>query len=662
MAAPITAMGRAAATTLAFRVGGELRLAVVVKATFVLAPDGPMVRVDPEPIARADQHRDRSPASSLVASGDLVPYRPRADVLLSGHARAPRDAPTPAMGVRLMVARGQDVVLDKRLAVRGTPDPSGRTREPSPFAAMSLAWELAAGGPENPVGIVEGPGAWPHIVDPRHRDRPAGFGPLSPQWPARRRLLTLDERAFAAPVPELPRDFAWAFFNAAPEDQRIDFFRGDEWIGFEGMNSQLPRVQSCLPGVRGSARVYGPTPELHAGQPLALSADTLTLDTDRLRCSVVWRGSFALAAERDLGALQIFAGVASAAEPLSFPAEYTRPASPPARPSAPGAAPPRPAAAHAASAPSVDDEAATREIAPAAPPSHTRSEPQTATVAFDLAGFAAAPVTPFGPSTSAPRAVPSNLPAATPFDRAPPSKRPVSSPFEGGATMDVSALLAGPPLPFGSVPAAPPAPRSAPLAEPAAGAFDGSATMDVGALLSGQALPFGSAPAAPPAPTAQPAAPGFDGFATTDLGAMFGGPALPFHAGPAAAVFATTPPGEARLPVPSPSAGATMDVSALLAGAALPFHGSAAPGPTEIGVAPPAPMPVAPIPVAPSGPLFPEVPRASASALASPVPVEPPGLLSDAPEGETPKTLGAFFLAAMARAGATAAPPAARAP
>jgi len=44
----------------------------------------------------------------------------------------------------------------------------------------------------------------------------------------------VDESAFAAAIPELPGDFGWAYFNAAPEDQRIDFLHGDEWVGFEG--------------------------------------------------------------------------------------------------------------------------------------------------------------------------------------------------------------------------------------------------------------------------------------------------------------------------------------------------------------------------------------------------------------------------------------------
>src|SRR5262249_43938742 len=108
-------------------------------------------------------------------------------------------------------------------------------------------------------------------------------------------------------------------------DQRIDFLRGDEWIGFEGMHSQIAWVQSCLPGVRGAARLYGPAPGLRAGRAIALEGDTLTIDTDRLRCSVVFRGSFAISSEGELARHHIFAGVETPGAPLRFPASYSEP-------------------------------------------------------------------------------------------------------------------------------------------------------------------------------------------------------------------------------------------------------------------------------------------------------------------------------------------------
>jgi hypothetical protein len=87
-----------------------------------------------------------------------------------------------------------------------------------------------------------------------------------------------------------------------------------------------------------------------------------------------------------------------------------------------------------------------------------------------------------------------------------------------------------------------------------------------------------------------------------------------------------------------------MDVSALLPGGALPF-GPAAPHAPAI-------VPE-PSPRTPAGPLFPEIPRPRPSGAAPPeaVKLDAPLAVLLTPEGEAPSTLGAFFLAAMARAG-----------
>jgi Uncharacterized protein conserved in bacteria (DUF2169) len=267
----ITPLGRASAATLAFRVSGQLHVAAIVKATFVCAPEQAMLLVEPAPIAEADPVCDGAPGKGVLVAGDLVPYRPRADVLLSGHARAPAGRRAQSMGVRLMVARGQALLLDKHRAV---PGPHG-----APIDGGS----------------------------PAHR------APLG------------DPRVLEAPIPELPADFPWTYFQAAPEDQRIDFLQGDEWVGFEGMNVQLARVQSYLPRVRGAARVYRPGPEGAAGKAIALVADTLRIDADRLLISVVWRGSFAVSSEVDLGGLHVVAGVEMAGVPLEFPSSVSRP-------------------------------------------------------------------------------------------------------------------------------------------------------------------------------------------------------------------------------------------------------------------------------------------------------------------------------------------------
>jgi hypothetical protein len=483
----ISALGQAKAKTLVFRVGGQLRVAAVVKAGFVLAPDGPMLLTAPEPLVDRDRHHDRDPGRSLLAASDLVPYRPRADVLLTGHARAPVGWPTARLGLRVMVARGPELLLDKRLAAQGPPDEHGA---PTPFTSIPLEYERAAhGADDNPAGVAAESGAWPGIVDRWHRAEPVGFGPIAARWPTRRRLLR-DPEALRAPIPALPADFAWEYFNAAPPDQQIAFLHGDEWVGFEGMNSQLPRVQSYLPGARGVAKLYGPEPGLQAGRAIALVADTLTIDADRLRVSLVWRGSFAVSSEAALASLRVFAGVETATEPLVFPASYD------------DALVPALARARA------DDPFTTLEMSPCS-----------------IEEARDAPSLPFAPHAPLPpREPPAHpLPPATPFDHLAlwgslPSRTPIPPPpgvGEAAATStielsgELARMLRAAALPF--APPAPPPLREVPeqplrTATPFEGAAEipiapSAEVREVGSEASGadaEAAPQAAAPASPP--------------------------------------------------------------------------------------------------------------------------------------------------------------------
>jgi hypothetical protein len=588
-AAAVTAMGRSSAATLVYRVGGELRLTTVVKATFALVPDGPMAQLDADPIARADAFRERGTLSALLAPTDLVPYRPRADVLLLGHARAPGERPTPAMGVRLLLAQGGEVVLDKRLAVRGSPDVSGRTREPSPFVAMELAWELAARTPDNPVGIRETPATWAHVVDPLHRELAAGFGPITAAWPMRRSLLTIDEADFAARIPALPADFAWGYFNAAPPDQRVPFLRGDEWVGYEGLSAQLARVQSCLPGVRAAARVYGAGPDADAGRAVTMEADGIVIDADRLCCSVVWRGAVTLAREEDLAAVHVLAGTETTQRRLSFPPSF---AARHAR--APSVAPPKnpqigasPRAALNLGATMTLDVSAPRERRPATPfEVHPDGRPRSAP-----------PPTLDGLRMDAPRAAAAGDGQGSRPRSAPPSPSPGGRSLAQTLEIDASALQrALQATPFeGTVTATPvPAPPDTLPATPHAAPKGATVALDLASLQPPvAAVPFR------PAPTLEPSLPRPPGL-------------------PAATPFERS----ALVPAPIPDGPVTLDFARAAAmSAAAPL------APLTIGQqaarrsSPPAASPSRPPPMTPAPP----------------------------PADNAPRTLGAFFLAALAR-------------
>jgi hypothetical protein len=305
----------AAATAIAWRAGGALRVTVIAKATFAFANAMPMPRAAPQPILGADIHHGGNPAQSVRFTNDLAPWLPRADVLFTGHAYVPSESGLDTLPVRLIIADGSRRALYKMLLVKM---PDGLEQAP-------IVYERAYGGAtcaENPIGVGAAPGSRePSILDPSDPKRPAGFGPIAPTWPARARLVPpASSGALRGPILDIPNGFDWSYFQAAPPDQRIEHLRGDEWIGLDGLLPRLPRATMRLPGARGVARVYG----LYAfgvteGQALHLSADTLRIDGDEQTCTVVWRGSFPIFGEAALASVRIAAGVEITGEPLEWP-------------------------------------------------------------------------------------------------------------------------------------------------------------------------------------------------------------------------------------------------------------------------------------------------------------------------------------------------------
>ncbi|AUX25746.1 uncharacterized protein SOCEGT47_062970 [Sorangium cellulosum] len=297
---------------------GVERLTVVVKATFRLVHEAYAELSSPLEIHRADLPPDSR--GSLVEACEIAPYLPSAGVLVRGHACAPAGQPTTALTVRLALYRDGRWTLDKVLHAFG--DRSREAPSPRPFQRIPLVYERAYGGEHidaNPVGVGAGM-ALPNLLDPVDASRPAGLGPVARQWAPRRSLLGGAEEPSSF-APELDARFDFRYYNAAPRDQQIDFLRVDEWILLQGMHAQLPWVRSKLPSARGVARLrraggIGQENE----QAVELVADTLTIDADRLICSVVWRGSIALQPGDTPDRLYVLAGVELPGLPLRWPA------------------------------------------------------------------------------------------------------------------------------------------------------------------------------------------------------------------------------------------------------------------------------------------------------------------------------------------------------
>ncbi|WP_438002368.1 DUF2169 domain-containing protein [Sorangium sp. So ce185] len=276
------------------------------KATFTLRPGQSPLAPEQEPFHPVDRHWSDDPARSLFAPTDLVPIRPRADVVLVGEAYAPSGQP-----VRSVVARLLVVDIDKAVEVHGPRwfTQEGVLQEGSPFSRMPLLWERAAGGPDtsNPLGISaeqrdsRGRRALPNlqppgmlVAYPEDSIEPIGFGPISPAWPTRRQRLgryapTWSDRDWIHQP--LPPDLDATYFNVAPRDQQTQQIRADERLVLDNLHPEHPHLVTSLSGHHPRAFVQRPG---RLPQPVPLRADLLWIDTARGLCTLTWRGQIPL--------------------------------------------------------------------------------------------------------------------------------------------------------------------------------------------------------------------------------------------------------------------------------------------------------------------------------------------------------------------------------
>lgn len=277
---------------------------IVVKATFQPGPRGTLeLATETEPIVGADEHLDQNPTRSVRASSDLAPYLSRGEVFLTGSARS--TGGTRGV-VRLVVARGSTALVDRRVVVRGDDAPRGQP------LVVPLVFENAAGGAgqkQNPVGR-----AAPLLLDPTDPAGPAAFGPIARTWAARASMLGAAQKKGLSgkvwSVDGVPPEY----FHAAPVAQRATaFFAGDEVIYVDGVTANGARIEWRLPGARAEARVLGADGAL---TPVRLVADTLRVDVEQRRVSLVFRGYFAIeGAQRAV----VAAGIAMPGVNLQWP-------------------------------------------------------------------------------------------------------------------------------------------------------------------------------------------------------------------------------------------------------------------------------------------------------------------------------------------------------
>jgi len=289
------------------RDGAEVWL-VAVRGTFLIHPDGSTtVAEEQDPVVLAPKYRGDPADSGLVYDTDFPLTKPTTDVLLHGHAYAPRGEPTTRVDVTMRVDS-----ISKTLRVTG--DRAYQqgvfgvaTGSVQPFTRMPITYERAFGGREpdppanpdrpqfevrNPVGtgFAPVPGKLaPNIEYPGLGlgRRPAGFGPIPPHWHPRVKYAgTYDEAWQRERLPLYPKDLDDRFFLCSPEDERPKgFLRGGEPVELLNLTPGgrlafvLPRVALGFETVfRGGDRVRHRA-RLH----------TVILEPDVPRVILVWR-------------------------------------------------------------------------------------------------------------------------------------------------------------------------------------------------------------------------------------------------------------------------------------------------------------------------------------------------------------------------------------
>jgi hypothetical protein len=270
---------------------GRAKLTIIVKATFAM---GTPVTIAREQVAiyTRDVPHDGGPGASVRFESDLVPQKPRADVVLVGRAHAPQHRAVTQLIVGLRVGNLRHAVAvfgDRTWEYQWLGSPT--MSKPVPFTTMDLVYERAFGGmdaaasmycAENMVGTgyigkptrerISGL-RLPNLEDRTDlirawdsRPRPAGFGFYGRGW-----------------MPRLEQAGTLGFFNGAhPSLQGKAHLKGDEEVELVNVSSE-PHVRFQLPGMRPAIRV---TRWIGATEPPGeekLEADRRVSEEDQLR-------------------------------------------------------------------------------------------------------------------------------------------------------------------------------------------------------------------------------------------------------------------------------------------------------------------------------------------------------------------------------------------
>jgi hypothetical protein len=328
---------------------------VIVKATLQLDAEGRLVIAEEQaPLMFTDACHGEVNVTSLWHPSDLVPNKPRTDVIVNAVARTPDGVARASWPCGLRISRGGAVVLEKRLVVTGPRrwepvwkralDEDERKdwrvhrqhferwalSTPEPVASVPLRYELAYGGllarglddqgapivddiHENPIGRGWIDAQWTDhtqahpapqiesgddpIREPYRRHAPQSLGPIPCAWePRLPRAGTYDQTWIDTIWPNWAPDYDFFYHNSAhPDLIAPGYLIGDETIALAGLSAGQALAELRLPGM---AAICDFVRSDGSSEPTRMHLDTLFLDIadedpGEWRVFLSWRANFA---------------------------------------------------------------------------------------------------------------------------------------------------------------------------------------------------------------------------------------------------------------------------------------------------------------------------------------------------------------------------------
>ena len=317
----------AAAYSLGLQKSGRNCLVIVAKATYLLpekSGDTPQLSEEQIEPYETDTFMGEPGLSAPIYENDFATHKPKCDVLV--HASAYSQEPVTERQVGFKVGNLEKVfkVIGTRHLERSI---SGNIpTNPEPFTKQKISYDTAYGGSDkdkkpdkngeetfktfiqNPIGVGFYPNSTPderagkampqteEIGDPiislkSKRYIPQSFGPIARNWYPRYLLGgTYDQNWNDNIRPFLPQDFDENFYQCAPKDQQTSYLKGGEEVILVGIVPQ-GKLSFNLPKPSVPMQAILTNGERHNLNPVI---DTLTIEPDENRFTIVWRSRIGL--------------------------------------------------------------------------------------------------------------------------------------------------------------------------------------------------------------------------------------------------------------------------------------------------------------------------------------------------------------------------------